>query len=258
MNKLTVITFICLIKVMAATGTPSEVPTIESLGLRVSLVAQPADEQAIRARAANTILEIYHHLNRAENFLKEGNKPRIEGKLGYLPPTIPGGNWEVFMLNGFPILLPKRDHSTFCALSDIKTALAGTIYTECFGALIIAKISLSDCFYTDSLKDICKNIETTRVKLTVDYLFCEEEHTFKAGDSVKTGDSVCLPGHERYATIGTGPYQGENVFMIGFGEDGLRRYIGFGENFKTGPKTAKEIHQNLAEGYTSELKKQYL
>ena len=95
MSKINIIILSFLIKVMAATETPSEIPTVESLtgrasgvptpevptveslttpfvaptveslGLRVALSPQTSKEQDIRRKAANTLLEIYYHLNRA-------------------------------------------------------------------------------------------------------------------------------------------------------------------------------------------------
>ena len=65
MSKINIIILSFLIKVMAATETPFVAPTVESLGLRVALSPQTSKEQDIRRKAANTLLEIYYHLNRA-------------------------------------------------------------------------------------------------------------------------------------------------------------------------------------------------
>ena len=43
--------------------------------------------------------------------------------------------------------------------------------------------------------------------------------------------------------------------MVGYGVDNLQRYFGFGEIFKTGPKTAEQIQWNLAVMYVEELVK---
>ena len=42
--------------------------------------------------------------------------------------------------------------------------------------------------------------------------------------------------------------------MVGYGVDNLRMYVGFGDFFKDGPKTARQIQKRLAEDYISELR----
>jgi hypothetical protein len=255
MLKTNIIILSFLIKLMAATGTLSDVPTIESLGLRVSLVAQPADEQAIRARAANTLLEIYHHLNRAGDFPKKSDASGIAGMCDY-QRYISGGKWvEVFDPNFRPILVPKKGCSTFSALKDIREAPVGTISIECYGAAIIAEFALNDCFYTDLLKGKCEQMNFMERVDTAHLAHFDEptqrtHYSFSDTPQTETGDYVYFNGHVAYKEK-WGNYYGENTFMVGHGTDGLRKYIGFGENFKTGPKTDMEILQNLAEGHVS-------
>ena len=159
MSKINIIILSFLIKVMAATETPSEfptvesltgrasgvptpeIPTVESLGLRVAL-SQTEKEQDIRRKAANTLLEIYYHLNRAGTF-----------STGAFDLEIPG-NWDLIHTHYGHFLVPKIDCSIDDALNDIRTATEGTIFAECTNAALIAKMALTNCLIEPAKKNV--------------------------------------------------------------------------------------------------------
>jgi len=261
MSIINIIILSFLIKVMAATGTTSEIPTVESLGLRVAITEQPIKEQDIRRKAANTLLGIYHHLNRAGTF----RRPMSDG--GYELPVIPGEHWGVVRAGDVNlVLVPKINCSIVDALNDIRAASECTIRIECFNASIIARIALGDCFlaserknYRNSSKCFRDNavpadkLNTARLDVLRELFFERPEVSY--GRAIETGDFVYLFGHPNYKNIGVGPYDGENVYMVGYGVDNLKMYVGFGDFFKSGPKTAKQIQWNLDVMYVEELVK---
>ncbi|MEI7493402.1 MAG: hypothetical protein WCJ92_02250 [Alphaproteobacteria bacterium] len=262
MNKFTIILCLCLISLSGAaveSAALETVPTIKSLGLRISSV-ESIEVKLLRARAANTLLGIYHHLNRAGRF----REPMPGG--GYEPPVIPGEHWEVVKSGTSSVLIPIIDCSIVDALNDIRTAPEGTIRTECYTASVIARIALGDCFLAPDRKNYrnsrqCfRNYAFPAGKLDAARLDVLRELFFKRpeasdGRAIETGDFVYLFGHPNYKNIGFGPYDGENVYMVGYGADNLRMYVGFGDFFKSGPKTEKQIQWNLAVMYVEELLK---
>lgn len=260
MNKFTIIICLCLMNSMASTGELSDVPTIKSLTLRISIEKQPIQEQIIRARAANMLLGIYHHLNRAGTFRRS-----MSGG-GYEPPVIPGEHWDVVKSGASSVLIPIIDCSIVDALNEIRTAPEGAIRTECYTATIIARIALGDCFLAPDRKNYRNSSQCFRDnavpadKLDAARLDVMRELFFKRPEdsqdkSIETGDFVYLFGHLNYKNIGVGPYDGENVHMVGYGADNSKMYVGFGNFFKSGPKTAKQILWNLAVMYVEELLK---
>ncbi len=267
MNKFTIILCLCLMSLSGAaveSAVLETVPTIKSLGLRISSV-EPIEIRLVRARATNTLLGIYHHLNRAGTF----RRPLLSG--GYEPPVIPGGHWDVvsFAVRSGAVnlfLVPKIDCAIVDALNDIRTAPEGTIRIECYTASVIAKIALGDCFLAPDRKNYrnssqcfrdnavsADKLDTARLDVLRELFFERPEKS--VGRLIETGDFVYLFGHPNYKNIGHGPYDGENVYMVGYGVDNLQRYFGFGEIFKTGPKTAEQIQWNLAVMYVEELVK---
>ncbi len=264
MNKITIIFCLCLIRLCGAaveSAALETVPTIKSLGLRVTITEQPINEQVIRGKAANTLLEIYYHLNRAGTF----RKPMSDG--GYELPVIPGEHWDVVRAGDVNlVLVPKINCSIVDALNDIRTASEGTIRIECYTASVIAKIALGDCFLAPDRKNYrnssqcfrdnaipADKLDTARLDVLRELFFERPEKS--VGRLIETGDFVYLFGHPNYKNIGHGPYDGENVYTVGYGIDNLQRYFGFGEIFKTGPKTAKQIQWNLAVVYAEQLMK---
>ena len=263
MNKFTITLCLCLISLSGAAvenAVLETVPTIKSLKLHVSS-AEPMQEQIIRARAANTILEIYHHLNRAGTF----RRPMLGG--GYELPVIPGEHWDVVRAGDVNlVLIPKIDCAIVNALNDIRTAIEGTIHIECYTASVIVRIALGDCFLASDRKNYrnssqcfrdnavsADKIDTARLDVLRELFFKRPE--VSVGRAIETGDFVYLFGHPNYKNIGFGPYDGENVYMVGYGADNLKMYVGFRDFFKSGQKTAEQIQWNLAVMYVEELVK---
>jgi hypothetical protein len=259
MNKFIIILCLCLISLFGAAieSTALEtVSTIKSLGLRISSV-EPIEIQLVRARAANTLLGIYHHLNRAGTF----RRPMLGG--GYEPPVIPGEHWDVVRAGTNFILIPIINCSIVNALNDIRTAFEGAIRIECLNASVIARIALGDCFlapdrknYRNSSKYFSdqavpeQELNSARLGVLSGLFFKPSEHGHDK--LIETGDFVYLFGHPNYKNIGVGPYAGEYVYMVGYAADDLKMYVGFGGFFKSGPKTAKQIQWNLAVMYVEE------
>ena len=233
------------------------VPTIKSLGLRISSV-EPIEIRLVRARATNKLLGIYHHLNRSGTF----RRPMLGG--GYEAPVIPGEHWDVVKAGTNFVLIPIINCSIADALNDIRTAPEGTIRIECLNASVIARIALGDCFLAPDRKNYrnsskCfgdqavpeQELNSARLGVLSGLFFKPSEHGHDK--LIETGDFVYLFGHPNYKNIGVGPYAGENVYMVGYAADNLKMYVGFGVFFKSGPKTAKQIQWNLAVMYVEEL-----
>ena len=107
----------------------------------------------------------------------------------------------------------------------------------------------SQCFRDNAVS--ADKLDTARLDVLRELFFERPEKS--VGRLIETGDFVYLFGHPNYKNIGHGPYDGDNVYMVGYGVDNLQRYFGFGEIFKTGPKTAEQNQWNLAVMYVEEL-----
>lgn len=228
-----------------------DVPTIESLGLRVFHVDRPQSEdvQAIRTQAANIILKTYHQMNNVGRFrqLTDDNT--------YESPYIPGGNWSVAKIKTsswcLSVCLPKIDHSIKDALDQVYSA--NQMILECQNASVIARIALGQNFAPDYIKkgnsakflQQCSDKDRER-KSQMEGLLFQELNT---SSIIETGDFVYIYGHPNYKNISTGPDDGQNLFMVGYDENNLRCYIGFGDFFKEGPKTGEEIQEELTRAY---------
>ena len=214
------------------------------------LSPQTSKERDIRRNAANTLLEIYHHLNRAGTF-----------STGAFDLEIPG-NWDLIHTDYGDFLVPKIDCSIDDALNDIRTATEGTIFAECTNAALIAKMALTNCFIEPAKKNVYNSEAFLQQHMSLLGQMARVSafqflHFEKVEDkrTVETGDYVYLRGHPKYTGLNpTGSDRGQNVYMVGYGVDNLRMYVGFGDFFKDGPKTARQIQERLAEDYISELR----
>jgi hypothetical protein len=171
------------------------------------------------------------------------------------------GNWDLIHTNYGDFLVPKIDCSIDDALNDIRTATEGTIFAECANAGIIAKMALTNCFIEPAKKNVYNSKAFLQQHMSslgqmarvsaFQFLHFEK---VKDKRTVETGDYVHLKGHPLYTSLNpTGSHRGQNVYMVGYGVDNLRMYVGFGDFFKDGPKTARQIQERLAEDYISEL-----
>ena len=67
---------------------------------------------------------------------------------------------------------------------------------------------------------------------------------------LRAGDEQYIWGHPNYyKRYSHGAFTGENTFLVGYNENGLKLFMGYGKRFLSGPKQLKEIQMWLALEY---------
>ncbi len=216
-------------------------------------------ENQIRRKAANVILEIYDVVNNKGRFpeLKQNAGKALQEEF-----SIPS-SWEVTQassrIEGIQIrhVSPKEDVSLSKCVSHI-CEYKGELVVECTSAATMAKFSVFSAFYSDlrinSIKSfLCRELPNFAIatyfeKLNTifsNYLYDELLSTDDISD-IQLGDFLYIKGHPLCLTADYA--RGENLYCVGFKRCNPM-FIGFGQLFIDGPKTAEQIQHSLAEAY---------
>lgn len=232
-----------------------------NLSLTKDSTSLPSQEGGIRREAIEAILQTYQSLNENGTFRTEESRA--------VPPRY---GWEVCdlivksahgKLERIDVLLPLLG----CPLERSFEALRLPGYMlDCTMAYIVAQARLCSVFSPKDSPNYCTNMTflenfSKRYESTPDnplvrlgaitpgFFFSPTETGL---NGIEPADHVYIAGHPRYVNVNPkGGGRGENVFFVGYDQDGFKRYIGFGPLFRDGPRKGQDIQRDLANQYTT-------
>lgn len=264
LKKLLLLGVIFSLTVVIGSGDGEEIPFFKNSGLASIGPCRTMDavENQIRREAANAILGIYAVLNTKGRF-PELNQ--VEGSIIQEEFVLPS-SWEVTQtgssVEGIQIrnVSPKKGIQLSQCVSDLIEHQENLIL-ECTSAATMAKFSILRVFYSDirinSIKSFLESeslefsnasyFEKLEVICSL-YLFDDLVQTSDISD-VQLGDFLYIKGHPKCLTDYS---RGENLYCVGF-KGRYPVFIGFGQLFIDGPKTAEQIQHSLAEAYAQQI-----
>lgn len=261
------LTIVKPLKFMSAAEKEPEVydaETLKSLNMTQDEFIQR--EYELRELAADTLLDIYFQINR--------NTISIDASLEKKNYVIPGNNWQSITGTNYEYLVPVLDRDLSKALDDIRGK--EKYHCDCTIASGFAIYALIEKFFPESKNEFLKSTRIKHVQekrelrraelqsqgrpfFVDDYkqqlaMELAKGHTMEplqeGARGIKPGDHIYFEGHPQYLAVHpAGTFRGEYLFFVGYNLKGLKMYIGCGELFAKGPKTAQEIQKNLAEKY---------
>ncbi len=236
--------------------------TIENLGLSLVKPGERVEElsdgdRELRPIAVNALLSIYQSMNR--------NVENRDCCLPMLSYRIPGNLWQSLHPNE-DHLIPVFDCSLTNALDEVRNAsspcvidctIAGGVARYALLESLIPEIkdnAIKRSFINRKQKQILEeqNCVVSETRVAEGFLMAMFHHSglVEGVENIKPGDFVYIKGHPDYVEKHPlGMSRGENLFLVGYNAAGLKMYIGYGDFFKDGPKTAQDIQRNLTQQY---------
>ena len=222
---------------------------MERYGLRLTKKSEPMSqgEADLRTRVVNAVLIAYEHLNSTATFHDNCKDP----------VKLPGGCWkELKAIN----LETREEHSIlFPKGSTLKKSINSVFESnepysiDCQWASDFVSFIALNAAIPNEVDEILKRKED---ELAISRSFSRRLLASSSYSAVgfKPGDLAYILGHPDYKTRHPyGLYRAENLYFVGY-KDGvdikgnaaeLKMYMGFGEFFKDGPKTAADVQLHL-------------
>lgn len=228
------------------------------------------EEKGIRITAVNALLQIYQKMNENAHFpLPPERFPFIakgeshwETDVSSAKMSPQGRSW---------LVLPKVGASIEEALQHLNHS---GHKLDCTSASLIASLKICSTFSMpwnpscqtepNSLIKFSQGQETPSPPFSVENRFHFIAFGFFFGDkhlrlhASQPADRVYIEGHPDYpARYPLGLSRGENVYVVGYDSQKLKRYIGFGPLFKEGPQTLQYIQKYLAQAYIGDTSDEF-
>lgn len=217
----------------------------------------PDVEAKIRKRASLALQLAYKAMNDHHRFPETIGEPRatFQGLFNHY--------WETIKHDGISAYAFPRIGADLKGALDTVFKPTLPLYFDCTQASIFANYALVSYFSPAHGKNLLVdpdflNRKSLEISMPIDELrynygtlgyFLRQANPDER-TPFKPGDFVYFKGHPDYGNrYPKGMSRGENTFFIGYDDAGQRLYVGFGELFKSGPRTALEIQTSLAKGY---------